>query len=216
LAELALADEFFLTKQGEEAVTEKFGKRLNALRRQHVEVPLLIDEPGSSEDVEMRMEIEVVAERLHGGNGGELPVGQLKPRPHPVAQALDRGTEKMIEKFSPFAENAAQGLGHRKDELSVRHVEAEDAGDPVAGGADLPLMTARAEMARLAGEGEEALVSTVRALEPREPGGEVAAAVELADDGYGVGAERTVDGAVAFLVARDEIVPAMVDDLPQG
>jgi hypothetical protein len=64
----------------------------------------------------------------------------------------------VVEKFAPFAEDAAEGFRHRKHELSVRHVEAEDARDPVAGLADFPLMTARAKMPRLAGEGEEALV----------------------------------------------------------
>jgi hypothetical protein len=69
---------------------------------------------------------------------------------------------------------------------------------------------------RLAGEGEEALVPAVGALEPGESGGEVAAAVELANYGYGVVAQRAVDGAVAFFVACDEIGPAVMDDLPQG
>jgi hypothetical protein len=100
--------------------------------------------------------------------------------------------------------------------LSVRHLEAEDAGDPVAGGADFALMAARAEVPGLASEGEEALMATVGTLEPRESGGEVAAAVELPDDVDGVGAKRTVDGAVAFFVTRFEVGPAMVDDLPEG
>jgi len=152
----------------------------------------------------MGMEIEIIAEGLHGGNGVELPVRQAKPRAHPVAQALDGSTEKMIEKLAPLAEDAAQWLWHGKHELPVGHLEAEDAGDPVAGGADFPLMAARAEMPCLAGEGEEALVPAVGTLKPGEPGGEVAAAMELTDDGYGVGAERTVNGAVAFLVAGFE------------
>ena len=50
-------------------------------------------------------------------------------------------------------------------------------------------MTTRTKVARLAGEGEEALVSAVRTLESGEAGGEVSAAVELANDVDGVGAE---------------------------
>jgi len=102
---------------------------------------------------------------LHGGGGGELSLGQLKPRPHPVAQARDGGTEEMVEKFTPFAENSPQRLGHRKHKLPVRHLEAEDAGDPVAGLTDFPLMAAWAKMPRLAGEGEEALMAAIGALE---------------------------------------------------
>jgi len=52
--------------------------------------------------------IEVVAEGLHGGgDGGELSLAQRKPRPHPVAQALDRSSEEMIEEFAPLTEDAA-------------------------------------------------------------------------------------------------------------
>jgi hypothetical protein len=122
----------------------------------------------------------------------------------------------MIEELASFAENATDGFGHGEDELPVRHVEAEDAGNPFAGGSDVALMTTRTKVARLAGEGEEVLVSAVRTLEPRETGGEVAAAMELADDLDGIVAERAVDRAVALFVAGDKIGPAVVDDLPQG
>jgi hypothetical protein len=97
----------------------------------------------------------------------------------------------------------------------VRHLEAEDAGDPVAGLADFPLMTTRTKMPRFAGEGEEPLVSAVRALEARESGGKVAAVVELADDVDGVVAEGAVNGAVAVFVACLEVGPGMMDDLPE-
>jgi hypothetical protein len=121
----------------------------------------------------------------------------------------------MVEELASFAENATEGFGHGEDELPVWNLEAEDAGDPVAGGADLPLMATGTEVARLAGEGEEPLVSAVGTLEPREPCGEVAAAMELADDVDGVMAEGAVNGAVAVFVAGDKIGPAMVDNLPE-
>jgi hypothetical protein len=75
----------------------------------------------------------------------------------------------MIEELAAFAKNAAEGFGHGEDELPVRHLEAEDACDPVAGGSDLALMTARTEVPSLTGEGEEPLMSAVRALESRNP-----------------------------------------------
>jgi len=122
----------------------------------------------------------------------------------------------MIEELAALAEDAAKGFRHRKHELAVRHLEAEDSGDPVAGLADFALMAARAEVARLAGEGEEALVAAVGTLEPRESGGEVSAAVELANDVNGVASQRAVNGAVAFLITGFEVGPAVVDDLPEG
>ena len=122
----------------------------------------------------------------------------------------------MVEKFAPFAEDPAEGFRHRKHELPVRHLEAEDARDPVAGLADFALMAARAEVARLAGEGEEALVAAVGTLEPRESGGEVSAAVELANDVNGVASQRAVNGAVAFLITGFEVGPAVMDELTQS
>jgi len=122
----------------------------------------------------------------------------------------------MVEEPAALAEDAAERFGHRKHELPVRHVEAEDAGDPVASGADFALVAARTKVARFAGEGEEPLVSAVGTLEAREPGGQVAAAMELPDDIDGVVAEGAVDGAVALFVAGFEVGPAVVDDLPEG
>jgi hypothetical protein len=119
----------------------------------------------------------------------------------------------MIEELAALAEDAAEGFRHRKHELAVRHLEAEESGDPVAGLADFALMAARAEVARLAGEGEEARVAAVGTLEPRESGGEVSAAVELANDVNGVVSQRAVNWAVAFLVTGFEAGPAVMDDL---
>ena len=119
----------------------------------------------------------------------------------------------MVEKFAPFAEDPAEGFRHRKHELPVRQVEAEDARDPVAGLTDFALMATRTEVAGLAGEGKEALVAAVGTLEPRESGGEVSAAVELANDVNGVASQRAVNGAVAFLITGFEVGPAVVDEL---
>ena len=71
-------------------------------------------------------------------------------------------------------------------------------------------------MAGLAGEGEEPLVAAVRAAEAGEAGGEVAAAVKGLDDGNGCGIERAVSRAVAGFIVGEEVVPRMVDDLPEG
>ena len=181
-----------------------------------MERSLAVNESGGGEDVEVGMEVHIVAESLHRSDGGEPAIGQFQPRPHPVLEAVDGRAEEMVEELASFAENATEGFGHGEDELPVWNLEAEGAGNPVAGGADLPLMATGTEVARLAGEGEEALVSAVRTLESRKSGSEVAAAVELADDVDGVGAEGTVDGAVTLFVAGDEIRPAVVDDLPEG
>ena len=52
----------------------KFGKRLDTIDGKHVESSLAIHETGGSEDMEVRMEPEIIAEGLNGRNGGELAI----------------------------------------------------------------------------------------------------------------------------------------------
>ena len=165
LAGFLFADELFAQQGVEEAVAEEFGERLDGFDGHEVEAAFAVDEPGGGEDVEVGVEDEVVAEGLHGGDGGELAVGEVEAGAHPVAEALDGDVEEVVEELAAFAEDAAQGPGHGEDELAVRDVEADGVGDPVAGAADAALVAAGAEVAGLAGEGEEFFVAAVGALE---------------------------------------------------
>ena len=74
LAEFFLADELFPSKCGEEAVSEEFFEWFDALDRHFVKIAVLVDQAGGGDDVKMRVESEVVAERLHSGDGGEFTV----------------------------------------------------------------------------------------------------------------------------------------------
>ena len=69
--------------------------------------------------------------------------------------------------------------------------------------------------AAFAGEGEEAFVTAIGAMEAEEAGGEVAAAEEVADGGEDVGAERAEGGAVFFLVGCEEGFPSGGEELPK-
>ena len=75
-------------------------------------------------------------------------------------------------------------------------------GDPIGGLADAALMAGGAEVAAFAGEGEEAFVAAVGALEAEEAGGEVAAAEEGFDGGRGGGAERAEGRAISSACAE--------------
>ncbi len=97
----------------------------------------------------------------------------------------------------------------------MRHVETDGTRRPVAEGADTALVTAGAEVPGLAGEGQQFLVATVGTLDTGEPGGEIAAAIELIDHGDGIPAERAVRFPVDGFVFGHEIVPGMMDDLPE-
>ncbi len=60
----------------------------------------------------------------------------------------------MMKQFSSFAKNAAQRFWHGEYELPMRNIEANGLGYAIAGLANAALMTARAEVAGFAGEGE--------------------------------------------------------------
>jgi hypothetical protein len=49
--------------------------------------------------VEGRVEHEVVAEGLYGGDLGELAIGEIEADAHPVAQALHGDLEEVVEQF---------------------------------------------------------------------------------------------------------------------
>jgi hypothetical protein len=88
-------------------------------------------------------------------------------------------------------------------------------GDPFANGASAALVAGGAKVATFAGEGEEAFVAAVCALETDEADGEVAATEERLDGGDCVGAEWAENLAVLLLVVCEEVVPAVVDELPE-
>jgi len=115
-----------------------------------------------------------------------------------------------------FAKDAAEDLGDGEDELAVRNLVADGGGDPFAGAPYSALVAGWAEVAGLAGEGEEAFVAAVRALKSGESAGEVTATEKGLDGGRGVGAEWAEGLPVAVFVTSEELVPAVVDDLPEG
>ena len=122
----------------------------------------------------------------------------------------------MAKELATLAEDTAQGARHGEHELAVGKVVTDGVCYPVADAADALLMAGGAEVAGFAGEGEESFVAAIRALEPGEAGGEVAAAEEgLNGSGCG-GAERSEGFAVVFFVTSEEVVPAVVNELPEG
>jgi hypothetical protein len=180
--------------------------------RHGVEAPFLVEQSVGGEDMKVRMEDEVIAEGVDGG-GGDATAGQTEAGAEGVAQAFGRGLEKEVEEVAAFAEDAAQHFRKGEHELAVRNVVADGGGDPYAGLTDAALVTGGAEVARLAGEGEELFVAAIGAMNAGEAGGEIAAPEKGADGGDGIGAQRSHGAAVMLFVAGDEIVPSVVDDL---
>ena len=121
----------------------------------------------------------------------------------------------MGEELAAFPEDAAQDAGDGEDELAVGDFVADGGGNPVACGADAALVAGWTKVAALAGEGEEAFVAAIGALEAGEAGGEVATAEEGFDGGSGCGVERAEGLAVFAFVVGEEFVPAVADELPE-
>jgi hypothetical protein len=180
----------------EEAVAKEFDGGGEIFGGHAVEAALGVEESGGGKDVEVGMEDEVIAEGVDSGDGGEFPIGEIETGAEGIAEGIGGGVEEVGEEMAAFAEDAAQDFGHGEDELAVGDFVADGCGDPVADSAGAALVAGGTEVAGLAGEGEEAFVATIGALEAGEAGGEVAAAEKGLDGGDGGGGERAEGFAV--------------------
>ena len=212
IGQLFGADEFGVTKSVEEAVAEEFDGGTEIFEGHAVETTVGGEEPIGSEEVEDK----VVAEGVEGGDGSDAALREVESGAEGVLEGVDGGMKENGEELAAFAEDAAQDTGDGEDELAVGDFVTDGGGDPVTGGADAALMAGGAEVAALAGESEEAFVAAIRALEAGEAGGEVATAEKGLDGGDGGGRERAEGFAVVFFVIGEEVVPAVVDELPEG
>ena len=211
-----VADEFGGVEGVEELVAEEFGELSQAVIGQTVEAALVVEEPMGGEDVEVWVEDEGVAERVHGGGGGEATVREVEHGAKGVAQAGGGGVEEMGQEVAALAEDRAKDLRDGEDELTVGNGQADVVGDPTGGLEGPALVAGGAKVAGFAGEGEQVLVAAAGADESGEAGGKVAAAHESLNGDGGFGPERAHGGAELLFVNGEEIVPGEVDDLPQG
>ena len=210
------ADEFGLAEGVEEAVAEEFDGGSEIFGGHAVEAAVGGEESVGGEDVKVGVEDEVVSEGVESGDGSDAALGEVESGAERVLKVGGGGVEEESEKATTFPKDAAENARDGEDELTMGNFVADRVGDPVAGGADATLMAGGAEVAGLAGEGEETFVTAVRALEAGEAGGEIATAEKGLDGGDGGRWERAEGFAVVFLVVGEEVVPAVVDELPEG
>jgi hypothetical protein len=215
IGEFFRADEFGVAQGVEEVVAEEFDGGGEVLCGHAVEAAVGSEESVGGEDMEVRVEDEVVAEGVDGGDGPEFSVREAEASAEEVAEGIGGSVEEVGEELATFAEDAAEDLGDGKDELAVGDRMADGGGDPFAGGADAALVAGWAEVAALAGEGEQFFVSAIGALEAGEAGGEVAATEEGFDGGRGGRVKGTKGRAVFVFVVGEEIVPPVMDELPE-
>lgn len=198
----------------EEAVAEEFRQGTKVGGGHAVEAAFLVEEAIGGEDMNVGVEEEVVAKGVDGG-GSDASVGEIEAEAEGVAEGVGGSLEEQIEEMAAFAEDAAEHFGDRKHELAVGDGVADGGGDPCAGVEGAALVAGGAEVAGFAGEGEEVLVAATGAEESGEARGEFAAAEEVLDVSDGIGTQGAHGGTVVPFVASEEIVPAMVNQLPE-
>jgi hypothetical protein len=89
-----------------------------------VEAIFRIDQAHGAENVQVRMEAEIISEGLDSSDGGQLSAREIETNPHPVTQGFDRDVEEKGEQFSPLPKDGAEDFGNRKDDLAVWDIEA--------------------------------------------------------------------------------------------
>ena len=139
---------------------------------------------------------EKVPKSLHGDDETRLPFGLPRVLAEPGG---DRGMGGVVEFAEPGAvelEGVADQPGKGEHEVPVGHRGADLVGDEGALDEGAALVAGGAEAALLAGEGEEELVTAVRAVQAREAGVEVAAAEECVDHRGGFWGEAGYLGRV--------------------
>ena len=95
------------------------------------------------------------------------------------------------------------------------NIEGDVFGDPVGCFEGSALMTAGAEPACLAGECQEFFVTAILAVQSSEALCEIPTAVEFFDNFDDIGSKWAVVFAVVGFIISLELIPAMMEDLPE-
>ena len=130
LIKLPRADKFGFAQVVEKAVAEQFYGWGEAFLRHAVESAIGGKEAVGREDVEMRMEDQVIAEGVDGGDGTDASVGEVESCAEGILQGGCGGVEQEGEEVAALTENATQDSGDGEDELPVRDIMADAGADP--------------------------------------------------------------------------------------
>jgi len=95
VGEFAGADEFGFAEGVEEAVSEEFDGRVEVFGGHAVEMAVGGEKAVGSEDVEVRVEDQVIAEGVDGGDGSDATVREIETGAEGVAEGFDGGVEEM-------------------------------------------------------------------------------------------------------------------------
>ena len=95
VGEFAVADELGFAQGVEEAVAEEFDGRFEVFGGHAVEMAVGGEEAVGSEDVEVRVEDQVIAEGVNGGDGSEFALGEVEAGAEGVAESFGGGVKEV-------------------------------------------------------------------------------------------------------------------------
>ena len=95
VGEFAVADELGFAQGVEEAVAEEFDGRFEVFGGHAVEMAVGGEEAVGGEDVEVRVEDQVIAEGVDGGDGSEFAVGEIEAGAEGIAEGFGGGVEEV-------------------------------------------------------------------------------------------------------------------------
>jgi hypothetical protein len=131
-----------------------------------------------NEDVQVRVEVEVIAEGLDGNDDAGLAGRRAKAGANHVAQALPCGLAQIRQQVAVELKAFAQPLRDGDHDLPVGHLPHDLVPDKLPELLHFLLVATRAEVALLATEGDQVIMSAVIAVQTGEAAAEVAAGLE--------------------------------------
>jgi hypothetical protein len=166
-------DHFSSDKEADDLAAETLGKERFGNRRQGSEAARNVENAVGDERVHVGVEVDQIAEVLHEEDEAR-PGARMRGAVRLHEQSGDDAAE-LSEKRAAVSEERPDELRNGEDILPVRNGPQHAALDPLAVGEDALLMAARAEVARLAGEGEQQIVTAAAAADARKAAVQVAA-----------------------------------------
>jgi hypothetical protein len=155
------------------------------------------------ERVHVGVEVDQIAEGLHEEDEAR-PGARRRGAVRLHEQSGDDAAE-LSEKRAAVSEERPDELRNGEDILPVRNGPQHATLDPFAVGEDALLMAARAEVARLAGEGEQQIVTAAAAADARKAAVQVAALEKALEHVLLDGAAHATRGAQLRQVATDAL-----------
>jgi hypothetical protein len=164
-----------LDKELEDTGLQEFGDSFPVGPGKGVEGVAADERTVGNQDMQVRVEVKVVAKGLNGDDHTGLAVGCSKAGANHVAQALPRRLAQIRQQVAVKLKAFAQPLRDGDHDLSVGHFPHDLVPDKLPELLHFLLVATRAEVSLLAAEGDQVIVSAMIAMQPGEAAAQVAA-----------------------------------------